>query len=641
MGFNSKEIKVEPTKEIKKNPYSKDIITDPRGQWAHPGKITKIPSGNITMKGVPYPVLGIDNLGNQQLMHPGLDYTFPGQSVTEYPQERRGGSIRDLYYNDINRRLPSSNPATGINEVMMRNTKLYGLPGKHRFVPPKQEGGSMNDDAFIPGPTPEEIEEFKKGGGFHINPAHKGWCTPMTKPTCTGKRRQFAINAKHHFKKQEDGGPVYGYGGPSNGPLGYFLPGGENSNEQLYFQKMGGVPCVECDKMNVGGSPFNYGAFPAMMSGGDVTSIMHGLAKKQYGGGDQSQAPSTESILEDKKNFFNNYIRNNVSKAVANELINELQGKHIMPDGSMMNNSDMPKAQYGQPWNPGYGQNMNYPEGWDYNTSDGANQQTLDQYWNTKANQSPTPGSYGWNPQSLGVNQPLPWEDPNAVPSNEASQTDIDRMYAGKSAQFVPTQGAEMAKIEDSYFSTPNPYANETSIPGLSPNPNLATYNPNAPQAPEVQNITMDSNQMRTNRPKCTEEEKRDPKSKCYKPSSSFEFSFTTPNHAEQILTAENSISSLLERSANAKWEKDNKWRESGDANFIAQTRNNRGDYDINSGDFRPNEKVPVQFRGSNYGNIGSTYQLGGSQDNEQDEQWLDDEEIEQIKRMGGKVTYL
>lgn len=46
----------------------------------------------------------------------------------------------------------------------------------------------------------------KAKSGFKINPKHKGWCTPMTKSTCTGKRRQFAINAKHHFKKQgEDG----------------------------------------------------------------------------------------------------------------------------------------------------------------------------------------------------------------------------------------------------------------------------------------------------------------------------------------------------------------------------------------------------------------------------------------------------
>lgn len=31
---------------------------------------------------------------------------------------------------------------------------------------------------------------------FHLNPEHKGWCTPMSKPTCTGKRRAFAKEAK-------------------------------------------------------------------------------------------------------------------------------------------------------------------------------------------------------------------------------------------------------------------------------------------------------------------------------------------------------------------------------------------------------------------------------------------------------------
>ena len=40
---------------------------------------------------------------------------------------------------------------------------------------------------------------------FKINPKHKGWCTPMTKSTCTGKRRTFALNAKHHFKKWKKG----------------------------------------------------------------------------------------------------------------------------------------------------------------------------------------------------------------------------------------------------------------------------------------------------------------------------------------------------------------------------------------------------------------------------------------------------
>lgn len=65
------------------------IIEDDRGQWAYPGEVTKINSGDITMSGVNYPVLGIDNLGNSQMMYPNQDYKFPGSSVIEYPQTKR------------------------------------------------------------------------------------------------------------------------------------------------------------------------------------------------------------------------------------------------------------------------------------------------------------------------------------------------------------------------------------------------------------------------------------------------------------------------------------------------------------------------------------------------------------------------
>jgi len=44
-----------------------------------------IPSNQITMDTVPFPILGIDNLGNHQIMMPGMDYTFPGHYVTEIP----------------------------------------------------------------------------------------------------------------------------------------------------------------------------------------------------------------------------------------------------------------------------------------------------------------------------------------------------------------------------------------------------------------------------------------------------------------------------------------------------------------------------------------------------------------------------
>jgi hypothetical protein len=68
------------------------LIVDPRGQWAHPGKVTRIPSPNITMQGVPYPVLGIGSNGQQQIMQPGQDYNFGGASyVDEFPMMKSGG----------------------------------------------------------------------------------------------------------------------------------------------------------------------------------------------------------------------------------------------------------------------------------------------------------------------------------------------------------------------------------------------------------------------------------------------------------------------------------------------------------------------------------------------------------------------
>jgi hypothetical protein len=68
------------------------IIKDDRGQWEYPGEITKINSNQITMQGVDYPVLGISDTGDTQMMQPGQDYTYEGESVTEYPMMKEGGS---------------------------------------------------------------------------------------------------------------------------------------------------------------------------------------------------------------------------------------------------------------------------------------------------------------------------------------------------------------------------------------------------------------------------------------------------------------------------------------------------------------------------------------------------------------------
>ena len=67
------------------------VIKDNMGQWNHPGEITKISSNQITMQGVPYPVMGVSNTGDTQMMYPEQDYQFDGESVTEYPMMKKGG----------------------------------------------------------------------------------------------------------------------------------------------------------------------------------------------------------------------------------------------------------------------------------------------------------------------------------------------------------------------------------------------------------------------------------------------------------------------------------------------------------------------------------------------------------------------
>jgi hypothetical protein len=93
--MNNKRVlsKIKMGNSVKPNPYNKDIIVDPMGQWNHPGKNTRIPSDRITMKGVNYPVLGVSNTGQKQMMQPGREYNFPGANyVDEYPQMANGGT---------------------------------------------------------------------------------------------------------------------------------------------------------------------------------------------------------------------------------------------------------------------------------------------------------------------------------------------------------------------------------------------------------------------------------------------------------------------------------------------------------------------------------------------------------------------
>jgi len=76
------------------------IKKDNDGYWnpENWGKPVEIDSNEITMQGVYQPLLGISDTGDVQMMYPGEDYEFDGESVTEYPVAQNGVGIpRDIY----------------------------------------------------------------------------------------------------------------------------------------------------------------------------------------------------------------------------------------------------------------------------------------------------------------------------------------------------------------------------------------------------------------------------------------------------------------------------------------------------------------------------------------------------------------
>jgi len=88
MSFN-RSLLTQITKDLNKKPSKPKV---PKNQWQHPGEITTIPSNNITMDAVSYPVLGVPNFGQPQMMYPDQQYHFPeADNVTEYPMMAKGG----------------------------------------------------------------------------------------------------------------------------------------------------------------------------------------------------------------------------------------------------------------------------------------------------------------------------------------------------------------------------------------------------------------------------------------------------------------------------------------------------------------------------------------------------------------------
>ena len=121
-----------------------------------------IPSGDITMKGVDFPVMGTDNLGNQQLMQPGFNYKFPGNMVFEQPvQDKPTNKVKQRRTERDNKLLPNYNKQMGdVSTHLMTTIEMTDDDGSpiYMVIPmlyPTIEGQET--------PDPTSWTEFQKG----------------------------------------------------------------------------------------------------------------------------------------------------------------------------------------------------------------------------------------------------------------------------------------------------------------------------------------------------------------------------------------------------------------------------------------------------------------------------------------------
>jgi hypothetical protein len=158
--------------------FTEGFITSSEGQWAYPGMNTLIPNagGRITMQGVNYPVLGIDDLGNQMMMEPGEEYQFPGDSVYEIPM-KKGGLVKmpkltkknKKYYN---KKFSSSIDATSRLFTESELFKKAKSKKKKVFDPKSQyQDGGITDQEEIDAANRAMMKARLAYAHMHGNPA--------------------------------------------------------------------------------------------------------------------------------------------------------------------------------------------------------------------------------------------------------------------------------------------------------------------------------------------------------------------------------------------------------------------------------------------------------------------------------------
>lgn len=160
-------------------------------------------------------------------------YKEPIQPVEIAPRRPATKQLGRLSSNNINF-TPPTPQARNINPSLAQpsdGVPVQGDPNMFQYWQGNRpKGYAFEDGGFIPvagdefniaaypnfpPEYPESLEEAKDGKWIQkaVNPKHKGYCTPMTKKTCTPRRKALARTFKKHHGFHENGGEIYDDGG--------------------------------------------------------------------------------------------------------------------------------------------------------------------------------------------------------------------------------------------------------------------------------------------------------------------------------------------------------------------------------------------------------------------------------------------
>jgi len=145
--------------------------------------------------------------GGKTRTNSNSDQSYPFQRDQGYMYEDQardmGGVIEKMHVPNMNTNMYfNGGPINGVLRYDQNSYNDGGLYDQNLI------GNITNPEHY----TNSDYNQYKKGGWLKgaVNPAHKGYCTPMSKSTCTGHRRAFALTMKKHhgFHKKEDGGNI-------------------------------------------------------------------------------------------------------------------------------------------------------------------------------------------------------------------------------------------------------------------------------------------------------------------------------------------------------------------------------------------------------------------------------------------------